>query len=189
MASHCALTQDSRPWRSSALSVRTHHVFSCFTVCRKTRENTTQTFELSEHPELKKITNRIGKTTQKKKRRKNWELKRGCSCNLSRPCSSSFLSAEAEESEWLAVVFSGRTNLVVKLEVHPERVRGPQQNRAHAADRKRFQDGDAPAARSAVLRRRRDAFPPLVIFVQQVEGFSGGQHSLRQPQLLYGKQF
>lgn len=35
MASHCALTQASRPWRSSVLSERTHHVFSCFTVCRR----------------------------------------------------------------------------------------------------------------------------------------------------------
>lgn len=34
MASHCALTQASRPWRRSALSERTLHVFSCFTVCR-----------------------------------------------------------------------------------------------------------------------------------------------------------
>lgn len=40
MASHCVLTQASRPWRSSPLSERTHHVLSCFTVCRKhTRES------------------------------------------------------------------------------------------------------------------------------------------------------
>lgn len=32
MASHCALTQASSPWSSSAPSARTHQVFSCFTV-------------------------------------------------------------------------------------------------------------------------------------------------------------
>lgn len=33
MASHRSLTHASRPWSSSALSERTHHVLSCFTVC------------------------------------------------------------------------------------------------------------------------------------------------------------
>lgn len=39
MASHCAVTQASRPWRSSALSERTHHVFSCFTVCGREKRS------------------------------------------------------------------------------------------------------------------------------------------------------
>lgn len=43
MASHCALTQASRPWRSSVLSERTHHVFSCFTVCARKKQKHTHT--------------------------------------------------------------------------------------------------------------------------------------------------
>lgn len=63
------------------------------------------------------------------------------------------------------------TRLVVKLHVHPAPIRGPQVDRAHAADGQRLQNGDVAAAAAYAAPP-----PPLVILPEQVQGLPGCQN-------------
>lgn len=65
-------------------------------------------------------------------------------------------------------------HLVEQLHVHPAAVRGPEVERAHAADGEALQHGEGAAAGLA-LRQLAGPLPPLVVLLEQVEGLPGGQ--------------
>lgn len=74
------------------------------------------------------------------------------------------------------------THLVVKLDVHSTGIGGEQMHRADAADWLSLSDGDPPTGNLSILIGRQlweMTLAPLMVLVDQVQGFPCSQHSDR----------